>query len=74
MNTILVYPCKTRVLIKDINIAGYITGINIRNNNITYEISYFIDKGCFTNCFYDYQLIFDGENQEKIEIGFRQNE
>jgi hypothetical protein len=72
MNTILVYPCGTRTLIKDINTFGYVTAINIRNNVPIYEISYFSNNGYFSHCFCEFQLNFNfDEEQTKIEIGFR---
>jgi len=68
----IVYKCGQKVKINDIDIYGYITGINIRNNNIMYEISYYMNNNYYTHWFYDYQLDF-GKNGIKVKIGFEWN-
>jgi hypothetical protein len=66
---LIVYRCGSKVLINDINIQGYITGISIRDNRVMYEISYFLNNTYLSTWFYDYQFCFD--NIEKMKIGFK---
>lgn len=64
-----VIKCGTQVTPKLTNIKGIITGISIRYNRATYELSYFIED--------KQQVIwldedeFDCEKKETIPIGFK---
>jgi hypothetical protein len=69
MDQTIIYKCGQKVKINDINIFGYITGINIRNNNTMYEVSYYMNNNYYVHWFYDYQLDF-GDESIKIKIGF----
>lgn len=63
------YKCGTLVNLKNININGYITGICIRADNITYEISYFMNFTYCTHWFNIYE--FEVVNDSKMSIGYK---
>jgi len=66
---LVVYKCGSRVLINDINILGYITGICVREDRVMYEISYFSNNSYYSTWFNEYQFNFN--DIEKMKIGFR---
>jgi len=64
-----IYKCGTEVIIKNIDIVGYITAVIIRFNNVTYEISYFLNNIYYQSWFNEIE--FELKNKvEKINIGF----
>jgi len=64
-----IYKCSTEVIIKNIEIVGYITAVIIRFNNVTYEISYFLNNIYYQSWFNEIE--FELKNKvEKINIGF----
>lgn len=63
------YRCGSSVIIKLINIQGFITGICIRDNRITYEVSYFLNNQHCIHWFSDYELDFEPK-PKKQTIGF----
>jgi hypothetical protein len=70
MTDILVYKCGTSVKIKNIDLKGFITGISIRDERITYEISYFMNNTYYTHNFCEYELEIYPFS-DKIQIGFK---
>jgi hypothetical protein len=73
MNEIFAYKCGTPVAIKGPCFAGTITGIQIRDGRVTYEVSYF-KEGDYISCWFaDYE--FKPINkQKKVKIGFANQE
>ena len=70
MDNILVYKCGTPVKIKNIDLAGFITGINIEDERITYEVSYFMNNTYYVHKFCEYELVIYPFS-DKVEIGFK---
>jgi hypothetical protein len=70
MTDITVYKCGNEVKIKKIDLNGFITGINIRDNRIMYEVSYFMNNTYCAHWFCEYELLFSVSN-ETMTIGFK---
>lgn len=66
---IIIYKCGVKVKIILSDITGYITGICIRGDTVSYEVSYNENLNYQTRWFYDFELQF-GENI-KDRIGFK---
>lgn len=64
-----IYKCGTKVILND-NIKGVITGISIRFNNVTYEISYIYDGQHKSEWVYECEFVL-GEKVKKEKIGFK---
>lgn len=62
-----IYQCGTKVKALQSNIEGVITGINIRFENIQYELSYWKDGT--HNAVWVYEIEITSE-KEKQKIGF----
>lgn len=69
IDPIKVYPCGTPVNIRIGETPGYITGIRIRGNEVSYAVSYLLGDSYEEKWFYPYELIFLGPEKEK-KIGF----
>ena len=67
-----VFQCGTQVILKNSNYEGIITAINIRDNRVSYEVSYY-EVGIYKSIWIsDYQFIEDAfKNNNKIVIGFK---
>ncbi len=66
-----VYECGTEINIKNVNIDGFITGINIRNKIVRYEISFF-SNGKYNQMWMN-EYEFKIKNGNKTSIGFIKN-
>jgi hypothetical protein len=64
-----VIPCGVEVLLKRAEYPGVITGINIRDNRVTYEISYYESGTYKSNWYCEYEFSVDTE-QKGVTIGF----
>lgn len=65
-----VIPCGVEVILKRAEYSGVITGISIRDNRVTYEVSYY-ESGTYKNNWYcDYEFSIDKEQSKRI-IGFK---
>lgn len=51
-----VWPCGTEVKIKRAGYDGVITGVNIRDERITYEVSYFESGSYKSTWFCEYEF------------------
>jgi hypothetical protein len=72
MNAINIYPCGTKATTKMGSLAGMITCIQLRFNNVCYELSYFHNGEMKTCWVYEPELDFNNDSG-KIEIGFKKN-
>ena len=69
MTDITVYACGTAVRIKNADVSGWITGINIRQgNSILYQVSYSLNNNITEQWFYDFQ--FEVCAEPAYAIGF----
>ncbi len=64
-----IYKCgsKAKIILSDID--GYITGICIRGDTVSYEVSYNENLNYQTKWFYDFELQFVEGKKERI--GFK---
>ena len=65
-----VIPCGVEVVLKRAEYRGVITCISIRDNHVTYEVSYYESGTYKSNYYCDYEFIVSAE-QTKVPIGFR---
>lgn len=65
-----VIPCGTDVVLKRAEYKGVITGINIRDNRVTYEVSYYESGTYKSNWYCDYEFLI-GAEQTKTIVGFK---
>jgi hypothetical protein len=64
-----VFSCGTEVKLNHTDIKGYVTAIIIRDNRVTYEISYFSNGSYYSHNFSHYE--FSSIKDNKIKIGFK---
>lgn len=69
MNELQIIKCGTEVLTKLSKIVATITGVSIRFDTISYEISYFNNGEHKTAWIYEHEFTID--NVEKIKVGFK---
>ena len=67
-----ILACGTEVILKRSKYEGVITGITIRENRVTYEISYYEGGTYKTNWFCKYEFTV-GLDVNTIEIGFNRD-
>lgn len=63
-----VYKCGTLARPKLLDVTGMITAVRIENDNITYELSYFVNAEHRKTYFEESELLF--RMQSKVKIGF----
>ena len=66
---ILVVPCGTEVIIKTGKISGIVSAIELKFENITYQIAFFIDGKRETVWIHENEFICD--SHDNIKIGFK---
>lgn len=66
---LMVYRCGSEVTLKNIEIKGFITGINIRDERVVYEVSYFMDGKYYQNWFCNYEI--ECQESNKIKVGYK---
>ena len=68
-NGIQIYKCGTQVEIPIGEIDGWVSNISINFDNISYEISYFIERGVLHTIWLNESQFITGKR--KIKIGFK---
>lgn len=69
----IVYSCGTKVNIRLLNKSGFVTGICIRGQNITYAVGYDSGGKHQESWFTEPELVFSG-NAVVEKIGFKTEE